>query len=110
MAIAAERNVTIGPQPVRERYVPARPELGKRGRDVGKIEVDRQAVAEQGRKSDRNRGVAEEVSVDLIAVEKNQQPAILGPQRLVEREAHMGRHLIEVVRHVELEEKSGQDP
>src|SRR5205823_5492177 len=110
MAIAAERNVKISPQPGRQRDMPTRPEFGERGRDIGKIEVDRQSVAEQETKADRNRGIAEEVRIDLIAVEENEQPAILGLQRLVEREAHIGRHLIEIVRDVELEEKPGQDP
>src|SRR5689334_15731421 len=90
--------------------MPARPEFGEGGRDVGKIEVDRQAVAEQETKPDRNRGIAEKVRIDLIAVEENEQPAILRLQRLIEREAHVRRHFIEVVRNVELEEKSGQDP
>ena len=81
MAIAAERNVKIGSQPGRQRDMPARPEFGERGRDVGQIEVDRQPIAEQETKPDRNRGIAEEVRIDLIAVEENQQPAILGLQR-----------------------------
>src|SRR6267142_7161452 len=90
--------------------MPARPEFGERDRDVGKIEIDRPAVAEQETKPDRNRGIAEEVRVDLIAVEENKQPAILGLQRLVEREAHIGRHFIEVVRDIALEKKSGNYP
>jgi hypothetical protein len=50
--------------------------------------------------------IAEEVGVDLIAVQENQQPPILRLQRLIERKIHIGCHLIEVVRDVELEKEA----
>src|ERR1700716_3177680 len=110
VSVTAEWDIKIGSQPGRERDMPARPEFGKRRCDVRQIEVDGQTIAEQKRKSDRYRRITEEIRIDLIAVQKNQQPAVLSLQRFVERESHIGRHLVEIVRDVELEEKSGNDP
>src|SRR6267154_2437888 len=90
--------------------MPACPELGKRSRDVWKIEINRQTIAKQQRKAYRDRRIAEEVSLDLIAVQEDEQPAILCLERLVEREIHIGRHLVEVVRNVELEKEARQNP
>ena len=109
-AIAAERNVEIGPQPVRQRDVPARPEFGKRTGNIRKIEIDRQTIAEQQSETDRDRGVAEKIGVDLIAVEDDQQPAIRGLQRLVQRKVQIGRHRVEVIGDIELEEEPDDDP
>ena len=78
--------------------------------DIGKVEIDRQTIAEQQPKADGDRGIAEEVRVDLIAVQEDQQPAVLRPQRLIEREVHIGRHLVEIVRNVKLEEEADQNP
>src|SRR5690349_10601682 len=76
-AIAAEGNVEIGPEPRRERNVPARPELGERARQIGTVEIDRETVAEQQAEAERDRGIAEEIGIDLEAVEDDQDPAIL---------------------------------
>src|SRR5262249_5118549 len=38
------------------------------------------------------------------------QPSVLRLQRLVQREVHIGRHLVEVVRDEEFEKEAGQDP
>src|SRR6187455_957580 len=90
--------------------MPARPELGKRRGNVWKIEVDRQAIAEEQCKTYSDRRITEEIGVDLIAIKKHQQPPVLGLQRLVEREIHVGGHLVEVVRDVEFEKVSCQNP
>src|SRR6202008_939707 len=65
---------------------------------------------EQERQADRDRGVAEEVGIDLVAVQDDQDPAILRLQRLIEREVHVRGHLVEIVRHKQLEEESGENP
>src|SRR5258708_31503775 len=110
MTIAAERYVKIGPQPARQRHVPARPEFRKRDGGIGKIEVDRQPVAKEQRKAYGDRGIAEEICVDLITVQENQQPPVLRLKRLIERKRHIGGHLVEIVRDVELEKEPCQNP
>src|SRR5258706_16275797 len=110
MTIAAERYVKIGPQPARQRHVPARPEFRKRDGNIWKIEVDRQPIAKEQRKAYGDRGIAEEICVDLIAVQENQQPPVLRLERLIERKRHIGGHLVEIVRDVELEKESRQNP
>src|SRR3954465_13742156 len=101
--ITAERNVKIRPQPVRQRHVPTRPEVREGGRNIRKIEIKRQTVSEQKRQPKRDRRIAEEIGVDLVAVQDNQQPPILRLQGLEQRKAHVGRHLVEIVRNIELE-------
>src|SRR5882762_6878751 len=86
--------------------MPARPELGKRYRGVWKIEINRQTIAKKQRKSYGDRRIAEKVSVDLIAIEENEQPPVLRLERLVERKIHIGCHLVEVVRDVEFEKRT----
>ena len=110
MAIAAERDVKIGPEPARQRHVPARPEFRKRGGGIWKIEVERQPIAKEQCKAYGDRRIAEEIRVDLIAVQENQQPSVLRLERLIERKRHIGGHLVEIVRDVEFEKEPRQNP
>jgi hypothetical protein len=90
--------------------MPTAPELSERRRDIGKIEVLRQPIPEQQRQTDGDRRVAEKVRVNLIAVKKNTDSAVLGRQSLIQRVVHIGGYLIEVVGHEQLEEISTDQP
>src|SRR6266446_7100322 len=61
MAIAAQRDIKIGPQPARQRHVPARPEFRKRAGAIWKIEVDRQPIAKEQRKAYGDCRITEEI-------------------------------------------------
>ena len=47
-AVAAEWDVEVVTQPAGKRHVPATPEFGDAGGEVGEIEVGREFVAEHG--------------------------------------------------------------
>ena len=55
--------------------MPAAPELAQTLRAIGLVEVDRKAVAEQGRQADGDVAVGGEVAVDLhrVAISREQQ-------------------------------------
>ena len=65
---AAERDVEVVAQPARQRHVPAAPEVLQVARRVGRVEVLREAEAEQQGEADGDVGVAAEVAVDLHRV------------------------------------------
>jgi hypothetical protein len=73
-AISTERDVEIVPQPGAERNVPASPEIGNVRREVGKIEVDRELVAQQARARYGHVGVSAEIAVDLHRVKEHADP------------------------------------
>ncbi len=74
--VAAQWNVKIIAQKVRQRDVPTRPELHDAGRFVRRSEVDRQANAEQQRQSDRHVRIAGEIEVDLKCIGERAAPTI----------------------------------
>ena len=67
-AVAAERDVEVVAQPARQRHVPAPPEVLQAQGDVRRVEVRREADAEEQRDADGDVGVAAEVGVDLERV------------------------------------------
>ena len=73
-AVAAEGDVEVVAQPARQRHVPAAPEVLQAQGDVGRVEVRREADAEEQRDADGDVGVAAEVGVDLerVAVDGEQ--------------------------------------
>lgn len=78
LAVAAEGNVQVIPQPGGERYVPASPKLGKTLRDVGEVEIDRQLIAEEPGGADGDERVAGEVGKDLHGKSEEQGQQVDG--------------------------------
>ena len=68
LAVAAQRDVEVILQPRGEGDMPAAPELGDRGRLVGRVEVDVEPEAEEERQPDSHVGIAREVAIDLQSV------------------------------------------
>ena len=73
-AVSAERNVEVVAEPVRQRDVPAPPELLHRLRNVGIVEIVDDAKTEEPAQSSRHVRVAGEVEVDLAGVAKDAEP------------------------------------
>ena len=67
-AVPAEGDVEVVAQPARERDVPATPEVLEVTCRVGRVEVHREAEAEEQGQADGDVGVAAEVAVDLHGV------------------------------------------
>ena len=74
MPVAAERDVEVVEKPVRQRDVPAAPELADRPRDVGIVEVLQDAEAEHAHQAQRHVRVAGEIEIDLQRVADQAQP------------------------------------
>ena len=68
MTVAAQRNIEVVAQPLRERYVPAVPKLGDILRLIGKVEVLRQRKAHDKGDTDSHVRVAREVAIYLHRV------------------------------------------
>ena len=64
---APERNIEVISEPRRERDVPAAPKLGEVSGEVWEFEVTQQFKAKEFGGTERNIGIAREVSVDLKA-------------------------------------------
>src|SRR6476659_6250769 len=65
--------------------MPALPELGDVGREIGEPEIDRQLIAEEPRTRDRHVGVTGKIAIDLGGIEEHRDPAAGGveiPRRL----------------------------
>ena len=73
-AIATQRNVKIIAQPGGKADVPAMPELRDVPREIRKVEVERQFVAEQSRAGNRHIRIPGEVAIDLDPVKENGEP------------------------------------
>ena len=65
VAAAAERNVEVVAQEVRQRDVPAAPEVAQVGREIRPAEILRQQQAEQQRGADRHFGIGGEIEKKL---------------------------------------------
>ena len=74
-ARAAERDEQVVAEPERQRHVPAPPEVRDVHRLVRRVEVLREAEAEQQREADRHVRVAGEVEVELERVAERRRPA-----------------------------------
>lgn len=61
VAVAAERNVNVVPNPGAQRNVPARPEITQAGGRVGVIKIFRQTEPEHLGKTEGDVGVAAEI-------------------------------------------------
>ena len=80
--VAPERDVEVVPEPARQRDVPARPELAEALREVRRVEVDAEVVAQHPGHPDGDVGVAREVAVDLEGVEHHADRDADGRERL----------------------------
>ena len=95
-AIAAERDVEIVAQPLRQADVPAAPELGDRARPIGQTEIARERKAERDAKPDRHVRVAGEIEIDLDRVGRKPEPGFgeARQHRLVEHGFGQARDLV----------------
>ena len=76
-AIAAERDVEIVAQELRQRHVPAPPEIDDRGRLVGRVEVQRQEDAKHQRDPDRHVGIAGKIEIKLERIGQRADPGLI---------------------------------
>ena len=81
VAVAAERNVEIVAQELRQRHVPAPPEIDDRGRLVGRVEIQRQEDAEHQRYPDRHVGIAGEIEIELERIGQRADPGLIEGRR-----------------------------
>jgi hypothetical protein len=88
--------------------VPAAPEIGDVRGEVGKAEVDAQAVAQQGRAGDRHVGIAREIAIDLHRVEEGRRPGRRGVESGRIREV-LVHHRRQVVRDAGLLDEADQE-
>ena len=80
-AVAAERDVEIVAQELRQRHVPAPPEIDDASRLVGRIEIQRQEDAEHQRHADRHVGIAGEIEIELERVGQRADPGLIEGRR-----------------------------
>ena len=86
-AVAAERDVEIVAQELRQRHVPAPPEIDDAGGLVGRVEIERQEDAEHQRYADRHVGIAGEIEIELEGIGQRADPGLVeGRRRRAERE------------------------
>ena len=71
---SAERNIEVIPEPLGQGNVPAPPELGDAGGDVGIVEVVLELKAEHLTQADGHLGIAGKVKKQLQAVADGTQP------------------------------------
>ena len=96
LAIAAQGNIQIVPQPRRQRDVPSMPELGDAGGQVRSPEIGGQMIAQDPGGPDGHVGVTREIAIDLQAVGQHRQPRrdrAEGP-RVVEDVIHEERDVV----------------
>src|ERR1700722_1463756 len=87
MPVAPERDVEIVAQELRQRHVPAAPEIDDAYRLVRRIEIQRQEYAEHQRDSDRHVGIAGEVEIQLKGIGQRADPGLIERRRsLIESE------------------------
>ena len=67
MTVAAQRDVEVVAQPLRQADVPAMPEVPERRREIGRGEIRHEFDAHRARHAARHLAVAGEVEVDLAA-------------------------------------------
>src|SRR5205823_6075836 len=72
-----ERNVEIVAQKLRQRHVPAPPEIDNGGRLVGRVEIQRKKDAEHQRYADRHVGIAREIEIELERVGQRADPGLI---------------------------------
>ena len=77
MPVAAERNVEIVAQELRQRHVPAPPEIDDVDGLVRRIEIERQKDAEHQRNADRHVRVAGEIEIELEGVGERADPGLI---------------------------------
>ena len=77
VAVAAERDVEIVAQELRQRHVPAPPEIDDAGGLVGRIEIERQEDAEHQRNADRHVGIAGEIEIELERIGQRADPGLV---------------------------------
>ena len=65
LAVAAQGNVDVIPEPARQRNMPAPPELGDAARDIRQVEVGRTVKAEQCGQAVAHLAVARKIKVEL---------------------------------------------
>ena len=82
VAVAAERDVEIVAQELRQRHVPAPPEIDDRDRLVGRVEIQRQENAEHQRDADRHVGIAGEIEIELERVSQHADPGLIEGRRI----------------------------
>ena len=75
--IAAERDVEIVAQKLRQRHVPAPPKFDDAAGLVGRIEVERQEYAEHQRNADGHVGIAGEIEIKLESVSQRAEPGLV---------------------------------
>src|SRR4029077_3321362 len=67
-AVAPERDVDIVAKPLRQRDMPAAPELGDRLADIGIVEISGEMQAQRSGQPDRHQGIAAEIEIELQAI------------------------------------------
>ena len=90
-AVPAERDVEIVAQPVRQRDVPASPELGDGPADIGEAEVLQEVEAHHLPQADRHVRVAGEVEVELEHVRDRPRPGERHPHLAAVAEGQVGQ-------------------
>jgi hypothetical protein len=75
--VAAKRDVEIVAQKLRQRHVPAPPEIDDGGGLVRRIEIQRQEDAEHQRDADRHIRVAGEIEIQLEGVSERADPGLV---------------------------------
>ena len=65
LAVAAQGNVNVIPEPARQRNMPAPPELGDAARDIRQVEVGRTVKAKQCCQAVAHLAVARKIKVEL---------------------------------------------
>ena len=68
LSITAQRNIKVVPQPARKGYMPTGPEFADILRQIRSIEIIRDVIAKNLRRTDRDIAVPGEIVVDLKAV------------------------------------------
>ena len=74
LAVAAQRDIHILPEPTGQGHVPAPPELGDGSGDIGVVEVCGEVEAQHLAHADAHQGVAGEIEVQLQTVCDDAQP------------------------------------
>ena len=74
LAVAAEGDIHILPEPAGQRHVPAPPELGDGRGDIGVVEVLGEVEAQHLAHADAHQGVAGKVEIELERVGDDAQP------------------------------------
>ena len=96
LAVAAQRDIDILPEPSTERDVPAAPELGDTLTDIGVVEVFEELEAEHITKTARHIRITGKVEVDLEGIGEDARPRAQPAVLLTgddDRLAH-GAHLV----------------